>query len=399
MHRKGILYFCSCFLAFVGGHITNYSAIMYAQEIFNSDLLAGIGFGLCFGPPLLLGWFAGAYSDRHSPVKIVVGSQLLFAAAGGLFLLMNMVATGSPLQISLYILTTFLVGAGWSFIAPSRLAGLAQIVSKEALHQATVIFNLLIMIGFGLAPIVIAFVKTSHGWNGVFLGISTLFLTATLMLAGIRTHATTATETPITDQIKEGISGVTSTPLLWQLLVCSMLVYALMGPMQVLLPRFSMAVLGFGEIDRGLFLGVLAASLIMGGILCMALSSRLPLGSAILAGITVGAAAVFSISLAPSGYAAAGALMVAGIAGGFSVSLIVAGLQHQAPTPIRGRVMSIYTITSQVLPALSGLMAGIFSQYFGVINALQISGLAVLLVAITAAIGLKAVRGYKTIGS
>ena len=43
-----IIYFISCFLAFIGGHIMNYTAIMYAQEIFQSDLLAGIGFGLGF---------------------------------------------------------------------------------------------------------------------------------------------------------------------------------------------------------------------------------------------------------------------------------------------------------------------------------------------------------------
>jgi len=397
MHRKSLMYFCSCFLAFVGGHITNYTAIMYAQEVFASDLLSGIGFGLCFGPPLLLGWFAGVYSDRMSPVRIVVFAQLIFAVAAGLFLAMHSLIPDQSLQITAYIFTTFLVGVGWSFIAPSRLAGLAQIVPQEALHQATVIFNLLIMIGFGLAPILIALVKTSHGWTGVFTSIATLFLVATLMLTGIKTRATTSAEVSVLGQVKEGISGINSTPLLRQMLFCSLLVYAMMGPMQVLLPRFATSVLAFGEMDRGLFLGVLAVSLIVGGILCMVLSSKISLGAAILVGINMGALAIFAISLAPSGFAAGAALVAAGLAGGFAVSLIVAGLQHKAPAHIRGRVMSVYTISSQVMPAFSGLMAGVFSQTFGVITALQLSASLVLLFGLLAAVNLRAVRAYKTV--
>ena len=59
MTRHHIAFFLSCLAAFTAGHIVNYSVIMYAQEVLHSDLLAGIGFGLCFGPPLVQGWYAG----------------------------------------------------------------------------------------------------------------------------------------------------------------------------------------------------------------------------------------------------------------------------------------------------------------------------------------------------
>lgn len=391
-----IIYFLSCFMAFIGGHIMNYTAIMYAQEIFQSDLLAGIGFGLCFGPPIILGWIAGVYSDRFPPSRIVIVSQLVFVLAGGLFVVLHSLGEDRPLQISLYIAATFLVGVGWSFLAPSRLAALAQIVPANSLHQASVIFNLLIMIGFGIAPILLAICKTYYGWNGVFVAISSLFLVATIMLSKIRTKATTDKARSVFGQAKEGLSAAMATPLLWQLLICSMLVYTLMGPMQVLLPRFATSILGYGEIERGLFLGVLALSLIVGGILCMLFSKRLPFGLMILFCINLGAVAILAISQSTHIYAASAALMCAGISGGFGVSLIVAGLQHHAPDHIRGRIMSIYTITSQVIPALSGLMAGALSQFLGVTTALQICAIMIIAFGLTGALKLQAVRAYKS---
>jgi len=392
-----IIYFLSCFLAFIGGHIINYTAIMYAQDVFGSDLLAGLGFGLCFGPPIVLGWIAGVYSDRVPPSYLVVGSQLIFAVAAGLFIVLNNLGETSQFRIPLYLFTTFLVGVGWSFIAPSRLAALAQIISKEALHQASVIFNLLIMVGFGLAPIIIALSKVRFGWNGVFTVILCLFLVATILLGGIKTKATTTAKTSVLSQTREGLAGVLASPLLRQLMVCSMLIYALMGVMQVLLPSFASSVLAFEEMQRGMFLGVLAVSLILGGVLCMVFSKRLPTGPSITIGIILGAVAIFVTAYTNSFAEASFTLMCAGVAGGYAASLIVAGLQQHAPDHIRGRVMSVYTITSQVIPAFAGLMAGILSQYLGVMQAMQIGAVVIVMLGIFAVFKLNAVRAYTSV--
>ena len=391
-----ILYFLSCFLAFIGGHVMNYTAIMYAQEVFQSDLIAGIGFGLCFGPAIILGWIAGVYCDRMPPSNIVMASQLLFMLAGGLFFTLNSIEIDRYFEISLYLLACFIVGVAWSFLSPSRLAALAQIVPSQALHQATVLFNLLIMIGFGLAPILIAIIKTSYDWAGVFITISSLFLLASLMLIKVRTQATTSKTKSVLYQAKQGLGAAIATPLLWQLLICSMLVYALLGPMQVLLPRIAISVLGYSELGRGLFLGILALALIIGGILCMLFSKKAPLGIMILLCIIAGASGLYALSQSTTTLSAVIALIVAGVTGGYGVSLIVAGLQENAPDHVRGRIMSIYTITSQVLPAISGLLAGALSQQFGVSMALQICAIIVVILGFAGVLRLKAVRVYKS---
>ena len=63
-------FFLSCLAGFLAGHLTNYSVILFAQDVWGMDALAGAGFALCFGVPLLLGWPAGAWCDQHSPQRI-----------------------------------------------------------------------------------------------------------------------------------------------------------------------------------------------------------------------------------------------------------------------------------------------------------------------------------------
>ena len=53
-------FFISCLAGFLAGHLTNYTVILFAQDVWQRDALAGAGFALCFGVPLLLGWPAGA---------------------------------------------------------------------------------------------------------------------------------------------------------------------------------------------------------------------------------------------------------------------------------------------------------------------------------------------------
>lgn len=85
-------------------------------------------------------------------------------------------------------------------------------------------------------------------------------------------------------------------PILLQPLLTSVLAYTLMGPMQVLLPRLAGSELMLTDLERGAYLGTVALALIIGGILCMALKSRLPDGWVILLGCLAAGAGIASLS-------------------------------------------------------------------------------------------------------
>ncbi|MBK6865698.1 MAG: hypothetical protein IPG91_20380 [Ideonella sp.] len=104
--------------------MVNYSVIIYAQEVIGSDLLSGIGFGLCFGPPLVLGWYAGVLCDRLAPGRLILAAQLVFIVAALLLWFADRSVAEPGSRVPWLVLAAALTGVGWSFVAPARMAAL-----------------------------------------------------------------------------------------------------------------------------------------------------------------------------------------------------------------------------------------------------------------------------------
>jgi MFS family permease len=372
--RRHGWFFLSCLAAFTAGHMVNYSVIIDAQEVIGSDLLSGIGFGLCFGPPIVLGWYAGVLCDRLAPGRLIQAAQALFMLAALLLWVAHHNIADPASRVPLLVLAAALAGVGWSFVAPARMATLGQIASSAEMKPASVIFNLLVMLGFGLGPLVIALLRRQFGWPGVFCGAMALFGMASLTLLRVPTRASHRVHQPVWVEIGEGLAAVRAQPLLLQLMVAAMAGYLAMGPMTVLLPKLAATQLGLNELQRGGFLGTLALSLIAGGLVALAATRRAHHGRTIMAATTVAGLLLAALGGAHAAGPAVVLLCGVGIAGGLALSLIVAGVQANAAEAVRGRVVSMYTIISQVVPAASGVAAGWMVQRFGVGVALYVCG-------------------------
>jgi MFS family permease len=387
-------FYLSCLAAFTAGHMVNYSVIIYAQEVIGSDLLSGIGFGLCFGPPLVLGWYAGVLCDRLAPGRLILAAQAVFIAAALLLWFADRSVAEIASRVPLLVLAAALTGVGWSFVAPARMAALGQIASADELKPASVIFNLLVMLGFGLGPLAIALMRRNFGWPGVFFGAALLFALASVTLLGVQTRRSERVHQPVMTEIREGLAAVAARPLLLQLMVAAMAGYLAMGPMTVLLPKLAATQLGLSELQRGYFLGTLALSLIAGGLVALFTARRVHHGSAIFVATTLAGLALALLGTAHDARLAVALLCGVGIAGGLALSLIVAGIQANAADAVRGRVVSMYTIISQVVPAASGVAAGALVQAFGVSVALVACGSTLALAMAFNATWMAALRGH-----
>lgn len=354
------VFYMSCFCAFLAGHMVNYSAIMYSLEAFDSSMLAGVAYGFCFGPPIIFGWVAGAYIDRYSAKKVLLLAQNFFIiGALGMMLVMLYKPAYS---IALLLCSSFFVGVSWAFVAPSRLASLGQYVQIEQLPQATIVFNLLVMIGFGLAPILLTVIQEYIGWYGVAMSSVVLFVISSLLILPAPNNHKRLTHQHLYDEWSDCFGKIKQNPVIAQLLFASIIGYMLMGPMQVVLPQVAENILGLNTLQKGQYLGLISLALLIGGIIAMKIKDRINIGKSIVVMLILCGVCIALIGSIHTVWLSCLVLLIGTTLAGVIVSLIVAGLQFFTPHEIRGRVMSIYTIISQVVSAMAGVFAGALAQ-------------------------------------
>jgi predicted MFS family arabinose efflux permease len=129
--------------------------------------------------------------------------------------------------------------------------------------------------------------------------------------------------------------------------------------------------------------------------LALIAARRVRHGRAIFAATTVAGLALAALGAADGTRLAVALLCTVGVSGGFALSLIVAGIQANAEEGVRGRVVSMYTIISQVVPAASGVAAGALVQAYGVRVALLVCGAALAVAMLANASWMTALRRYR----
>ncbi|WP_171022364.1 MFS transporter [Thalassotalea litorea] len=380
----------SCLLAFIAGHMVNYSIIFLAIDWFDSPMLAGIGYGLCFGPPVILGWFAGVYCDRYSPRRVILIAQNSFLISLALlYLALNAQAVW---QVVLLLSAAFFAGVAWSFVSPARFAALPAFIAAQKLTTGTIALNLMVMSGFGIAPMVVKNLQVSFGYQGVFAVAALMFIASSILLARLRHHPqssvireneqtqqsgpelTADNQASVWQQVVNGWKILFKPGMVKPLLLLSMITYLLMGPMQVLLPVIAEQQLGLSAQGQGNYLSLVAFSLIVGGLLSLFTRNIGKLGWQLNLSILVAASGLGALALISDLALSVAVLITSGIAGGIAISLIVAGLNQLCEPAYRGRVMACYTIIGQVIPALSGVVSGIVAQAFDSQIALMAAG-------------------------
>lgn len=385
-----LVYLASCLLAFIGGHIINYSIIFLALEWFNSHALAGIGYGLCFGPPLILGWLAGVYCDRYSPRRVILTAQNSYLVS---LVLLSVALNSTPETKQLLLLiAAFFSGVGWSFVAPARFATLPFYVQPNKLTGATIALNLMVMSGFGLAPMILKQVQVNFDWQTVFIVAAILFVISSSLLFPLKFNFNGKPAEKAVQEIKSSLTFVHRSDFIKPFLLLATITYLLMGPMQVILPTIAKQMLGLNETAQGNYLSLIAFSLIIGGLSAMWLKNKGRIGLNMLLAITVAGAGLGYLSQEDNLSLSVLVLVLASISGGIAISFIVAGLQAYSVDEHRGRIMSFYSIISQCIPAASGIGAGLLAQAFTPFIALQIIAGIIVLSAITCLVAMRNIR-------
>ena len=320
---------------------------------------------------LVLRPIGGALADRTDRKRLLQMAQ----AGGGLVALVLAVLTLTG-QVEAWhvVLAALLSMSATTFDNPTRNALIGSMVPRHQLPQAFALVNpareVSVLAGPGIAGLLIA-----YGGPGVVHALDAATYGAMIVILGFvkapTDHVGGAHE-PMLRSIVEGALYVARRPII--LFLMSLDLSAMVfGAYRVLLPALALDVLhvgpqGYGVLAAAPSAGALLASY---GILRLLGRSR-RLGRALL--LATGWFAVADVVLAQSHWFALSlaAALGLGVADAVATSIRHAAVQIETPDELRGRVSSIYQVSSRGGPAMGDALVGGMAGVLGPAVALTV---------------------------
>ena len=341
---------------------------------------------------LLPALLSGVVADRV-PQKLIVLAVAAVDLVG--FTLVALLSSADLDALWILTFVSFVTGVGRAFYYPAYSAWLPALIPESDL-QAVNGFEGMVRptIGQALGPAVAGAVVAAASPGAAFVVAAVSAAVAMVVLTKVpltpvrRTldaaHAGHPVRAAFAD-MREGVAYMVRTPwLLATLLFASLMILAMMGPLEVLIPFLVKDRLGGGPSDHSY---VLAAFGIGGALGSLAMASvRMPRRylTVMNLGWGLGALPFVVIGLADSVWVVIVAAAVMGAM--FSFPMVIWGtlLQRRVPPHLLGRVASLDFFVSVSLMPVSMALSGPVSELIGLRNTFFIAGLVPGVVAVVA---------------
>jgi MFS family permease len=364
-HRNFRLFFAGQLLSLIGTWMQSLAQGWLVWRMSHSEWLLGVVAFAQFSPILFLGLFGGLAADRYNRHRIVLATQTAALVQATLLAALTLAGAITIWEI---VALAALLGTINAFDMPGRQSFLVQMVGKEDLGNAialnSTVFNGARIVGPALAGIVVGL----WGEGACFAINAVSFLAVLASLLAMRIERAQP-EPPSEGALKSlwgGLAYAFGTPHTRALLLLMTATSLTSLPFTFFLPAIAGGVLKRGPSGLGALLTCFGAGALIGA-LAMAYRSGLR-GLGRIAGLMSMAFGVFLalFALSQNFYLSCGLL----VGGGFTLMCQMAAvntcLQSLVPEHLRGRLMSLYTITFIGLSPLGGLLQGRIADLFGV---------------------------------
>lgn len=327
-------------------------------QLTNSPEALGVVSALGQLPILFLSVFAGVVADRVDRRLLLVGTQLFAAALA--FVLAILATTGAVVFWQIGLLA-FLAGTVIAIQTPAYQAIVSTLVDREAVGSAIALnsaqYNLSRMLGPSLAGVVIATggLYLAFWGNAVaLLAVAGVFRTLRMAPSAVLSR----TQASMWSNLLDGITFVRSRRVIAVLVLLAGLPALFLLNYLVLLPVFARDVLQIGAPGLGLlYTGIGAGALTS----ALALASLRPSGGSgrsLLTALAIASLAEIVFAVSRSVPLSVLALAVLGGCQVLYYSTTNTLVQLLVPARLRGRVMSLYILTSTGLIPVGNLGAG-----------------------------------------
>ena len=366
-YRNFTLIWSGLIVSNMGTWMQNVASGWLVLELTNSPLWLGI-LGLSFAVPMIvIPPFAGAVVDRVNRIRLLYFTQSMQLVTA-IFLA---IATWMGLVQTWHILLAAFVGATLlAFDNPARQALIPDLVEPRHLLNA-ISLNAATYTGAALVgPALAGVLLEPLGAGTLFFINGVSFLAVIFALAAmrnVRTHSG-GNAAPLGRSLRAGFSYTWHSRLIVALLSLSALSGLFGRSYQNLLPVFGGAIWSAGAEGYGMLLSAAGAGALMGAFGLASFHQLKHQGAVMLAAGFVFCLSLVGFALSPTIWLGLILLFIGGIASTVMATIIATFIQLAVPHELRGRVMSLYTVTLIGIPSLGALGIGALADWLGGID-------------------------------
>jgi len=315
-------------------------------------------------PAWLFTLYGGLVADRMPRrTLLVIAQSFMMVLAFGLAGL-----TFSGLILPWHIVIfAFLLGIANAFDAPARQAFVLETVEREDLTNAialnSTMFNSAIAIGPAVGGIIYALVGPA--WCFTINAVSFIAVIIALLLMKLPVTSPAVQPVSVLAGIKEGVSFVLAHKVV-RTIILLLAVVSLFGISFItLVPAWAVKILGGDATTNGWMQSARGVGAFIGALMTAAMGRRHIRGRLVAIGIFI--FPLVLLAFAAMRWLPLSLLALVGIGWGFMVYVNNSNslVQTQVPDDLRGRVMSIFTLTFFGLMPIGSLLAGLAAEWIG----------------------------------
>ena len=374
-HRNFRFFWSGQLVSLIGTWMQTVAQAWLVLELTHSSLKLGIVSALQFLPMLFLSFFTGPFIDYFDKRKIIIWTQASLMTLA--FVLSILVWTGIVQYWHVVVLAT-LLGIVNTIDMPARQAFIIELVGREDLMNAIAlnssIFNAARAVGPALAGMLIA----SAGTAVCFFmnGLSFLAVLAGLLFMRVERAPSRAKPSyNIIQDIGEAIQYIKTTPIVMTTILLVSVVSIFGTNFNVLVPVFAKMELNRDAAAFGFLLSSFGAGALIGAVSLAFMSRSGPKPAFLLGGGLSLSMVLMLIGLQRSYGLTALLLALAGWSMVTFFGMANTMVQLNTENRLRGRVMSLYTLSFGGLTPFGSMFAGSVAHWIKAPLTFAIGGL------------------------
>lgn len=352
----------------------------------NSPALLGLAGAVAGLPTLFLAVVAGVLADRLDRRRLLVMTN----GAGALFALtLALLTTLGVVEYWHILVLMFLNGLAFTVQLPAAQAVVSSIVDRSSIGNAVALnsaqYNFLRILAPAFAGLFIAAGALALGFwvNAVALAAAAWII---LSLAIPSTRSADRAQAAIWRDLQDGVRYVASDRVLAILVLMPGVPALFILNYLTFIPVYARDILATGPVGLGLLTGAIGVGALAGA---LSLASMRPSGGS--GRLVLGAMGIVGLSLAV--FAVSRSLPISMLAlaliGFFQVNFYSTTntlIQVIVPARLRGRVLSLYMLTSIGLIPIANLVGGVLAESLGVEIVLAAGGALTIAIALSVAL-------------